>query len=96
MGENVLLADHDYATLRIEAREALWRLGVPSNPGFTNRDILSGLASALGRAFEYPETVEWTEYSGELFRDSLGELVGLDIPPAIPSLVDNLRNVRID
>jgi hypothetical protein len=93
MSENVLLNDHDYRTLRIESREALHRLGVPSNLGFTNRNIVDGLSSALGLTHNFPEDGEWSEYSGELLRDSIGELLGLELPPSAEDIVAGLRRV---
>lgn len=91
MAGEVLLNDYDYSTLRIESREALHKLGIPSNPGFTNRNIIDGLAKATGKAHSFPEEEEWTEYSGELFRDSLGELLGLEVPPAVGDVIAGLR-----
>ena len=94
MTGNVLLNDYDYTTLRIESREALHRVGIPSNPGFTNRNILDGLSRALGLPHSLPEEGEWSEYSGELFRDSLGELLGIELPPSTEDLVTGLRDIR--
>ena len=94
MAGEVLLNDYDHSTLRIESREALHKLGIPSNPGLTNRNIIDGLARAIGKAHSFPEGGEWTEYSGELFRDSLGELLGLEVPPAVGDVVIGLRVLR--
>ncbi len=90
---NVLLDDNDYTTLRIESREALNRLGVPSNPGFTNRNIVDGLAHALGLVSNFPEDGERAEDSGEIFRDSLGEILGLELPPSIEDVVNGLYSI---
>jgi hypothetical protein len=96
MTEVILLDDKDYSTLRRESREALHKLGIPSNPGFTNHNIISGLANALGLPSDFPEEGDISEYSGAIFRDSLGELLGLEIPPpATIDIVRSLRNVDI-
>lgn len=94
MSGNVLLDDYDYTTLRIESREALHRVGIASNPGFTNRNILDGLSRALGLEHSFPDEGEWSEYSGELFRDSLGEILGIELPPSMEDLVSGLRSIR--
>ncbi len=93
MTGNVLLSDHDYLKLRVESRQALYELGVSSNPGFTDRNIINGLSRALGIPSNFPETADWSEYSGELFRDSLGEILGLEVPPRIDDVVTGLRNI---
>lgn len=80
--ERVLLDTPAYVKLRQEAREALYRLGTPSNPGFSDENIVNGLRRAIGISeVQYDHDVEWTEFSGEYFRDALGEIFGLDIPP---------------
>ncbi len=93
MAGEVLLSYNDLTTLRIESREALARLGISSNPGFTNRNIIDGLSRAIGVGSEFPENMEWSEYSGEIFRDCLGEILGLELPPSASEVVDGLRRV---
>ncbi len=93
MSNEVLLSSKDYLKLRSESREALNKLGVPSNPGFTNEDILNGLAKALETSFELGEVDEVSDFSGEFFRDGLGEILGLEIPPAIEDVVVSLRSI---
>jgi hypothetical protein len=63
MAQDVLLSDNDYSTLRIESREALWRLGIPSNPGLTNGNIINSLANALGVEAELTDDMEYSEFS---------------------------------
>lgn len=91
--ESVLLSIEDYVRLRGESREALYRLGIRSNPGFTDKNILDGLSCALGKEGSFTEADEWSEYSGEFFRDSLGEIFNLDIPPSVEKIVTHLRNL---
>ena len=93
MEGKVLLDSDDFITLRIESREALHRLGVASNPGFTNANIIEGLARALGSEVTMPDEMEHFEFSGEMFRDSLGEILGLEIPPLVDELVVKLKEV---
>ena len=91
MTKEVLLDTSDYAALRFESRGALRKLGVQSNPGFTNRNIIEGLAHAMGKECDFPDEGDISDYSGEIFRDSLGELLGLDVPPMISEVVTGLR-----
>lgn len=80
--ESLVVDNYTYLRLRNEAREALYRLGTPSNPGFSDENIVNGLRRAIGIGeVQYDHDVEWTEFSGEYFRDALGEIFGLDIPP---------------
>lgn len=94
MAGEVLIGNDDYRELRVESRETLRKLGIASNPGFTNRNIVEGLANTLGREESFPDDIESSEYSGELFRDSLGELLGLEVPPAVGDVITGLRALR--
>ena len=94
MSENILLNDSDYRKLRTESREALRRLGLASNPSFTNRNIFDGLADALGVVADFPEEADLSEYSGEMFRDSLGEILGLELPVEVDDVVFGLSNIH--
>lgn len=94
MTGEVLLNQEDYRVLRIEAREAMHRVGIYSNPGFTNENIINGLANAIGEQYETSCDVEHPDFSGEFFRDSLGELLGLEIPPRVEDVVAKLREIE--
>jgi len=94
MSREILLSDEDYRALRVESREALHRAGIASNPGFTNGNIIDGLARALGVPVTIPETMEQSEYSGEFFRDTLGEVLGLELPPSVVDVINGLRSIR--
>lgn len=96
MANSVLLADGDYPRLRNESREALRRLGIPSNIGFSDTNILDGLTRALGIEGHSMEEGEWLDYAGEVFRDALGEVLGLELPPATEDVVRGLRGLRLE
>ncbi len=93
MTGEVLLHQEEYSILRRESREALHRLGTPSNPGFTNTNIVESLGGVLGYSREIPEEIDTSEYSGEIFRDSLGEILGLELPPLVSEVVSGLRSL---
>lgn len=77
-----LLSTENYLSLRQESREALLRLGITSNPGFTDENIVNGIRRAIGLTeVSYDDGIENGEYGGEYFRDALGEIFGLDLPP---------------
>lgn len=78
----VLLSQENYLRLRQQSREALFRLGITSNPSFTDENIVNGIRRAIGLTeISYDKGVEESEFSGEYFRDALGEILGLDLPP---------------
>ena len=91
---SVQLTPEHYLRLRQESREALYRLGTPSNPGFTDENIVNGLRRAIGLTeVIYEHEVETTEFGGEYFRDSLGEILGLDLPPRTSDLLLMLSGI---
>ncbi len=82
MEAKILVPDEAYKMLRRDSREALVRLGIGSNPGFTDHNILSRLGDRLGT--EIPEPYdEWSEYAGEMFRDSLATVLGIELPASV-------------
>lgn len=75
------ITDPYYLLLRQRSREALARFGIPSNPGFTDYNIVSGLRRATCL-----EPVEpWDEFdatSGKIFHDHLAvtlEELGIEV-----------------
>ncbi len=93
MNVNVLLDFNDYKTLRHETRQALHFLNIASNPGFSDQNIIDGLAGALNIPSPYPEELSHPEFSGEIFRDSLGVILGLDLPPQVEDVIHKLHSV---
>ena len=90
MEDKILVDDEAYLILRRDSREALGRLGIDSNPAFTDNDILSRLSGILGRE-ELPEQYdEWSEYSAEMFRDNLASILGIELPASIVEIRSNL------
>ncbi len=81
----------ELALLRNESREALSRLGVDSNPFFTNGNIISGLIRALDLPFDRTHEQEAVESSGEVFRDRLGQALGLEVPISTDDVLYRLR-----
>lgn len=82
--------------MRVEARETLGRFGIGSNPGFTDDNIIKRLGSALKTNLEevVDTGVENSEYAGEIFRDSLGELLGLEILTTCDDVVESLKKLN--
>lgn len=93
MCNKILLNDQNYVELRVESRQALYKLGTPSNPGFTDGNILDGLARALGVEITFSQDMEGSKYSGEFFRDSLGVILGLELPPDTEDVIKSLRSI---
>lgn len=91
MTGKVILEQSEYSVMRIESREALNRLGIESNPGFTNSNIVQGLSDALGVEVGLIDELDQGDFTGEMFRDSLGEILGLELPPSTSEVVCGLR-----
>jgi len=87
MTGSVLLNPEDYRKLRVESRQALHILGISSNPGFSDKDIIDGISGALGKTSAYSEASGPQEFSGEYFRDCLGEILGLELPPDVDEII---------
>jgi hypothetical protein len=88
----VLVSNMDYLLLRREARETLHRFGIPSNPGFSDTDILTRLTTVIGTHIDIVP-VSHEEYSEELFRDNLCEVLALDPPTAVDSIAYQLSRL---
>ena len=93
MSNEVLISGEGYLLLRQDSREALGRLGVGSNPCFTDHNILTRLSQQLGR--DVPEEYdEQTEYAGEFFRDNLATILGLELPVCVADVRVTLNKVN--
>lgn len=85
MEAKILVPDEAYKVLHRDSREALFRLGVSSNPAFTDHNILTSLSGELG--VEVPEPYDgWSEYSKEIFRDNLASILGIELPASISEI----------
>ncbi len=93
MTEKVLISNQDYLRLRYESRETLARLGIRSNPAWSNSNILTKLIESTGAQCQVLPEVDDPLFYGEMFRDSLGELLGLELPPRSEDVINDLRAI---
>jgi hypothetical protein len=83
----------DYIALRVSSRAALGRAGVATNIGFTDYDILRGMSSYTGQ----PCPGRYEEFdvaAGEMFRDSLAVVLGVELPTTASAVVAALAQIR--
>jgi hypothetical protein len=93
MSNKILLNAEAYMILRRDSRDALGRIGIGSNPLFTDYNIFTGLSEKLG--VETPEMYdESSEYRPEMFRDSLACILGLEIPVNVSDIRDRLSKIQ--
>lgn len=82
----------EYVSLRVLSREVLGSIGVASNIGFTDHNILQLLGDHLG-AEEIEPYDQHHERAEELFRDKLAVLLGLELPAQFGHLENALTNL---
>lgn len=92
----ILVSDEQYLQLRQESREALKRLGVANNPCFTDNDILYRLGKLRELEVEPYDEMLYPEYAPEMFRDTLGAIVGLEPPAQTHQILGLLKCVRYE
>lgn len=82
----------DYVALRSSSRAALGRLGVATNVGFTDHDILQAMSRHTGQPYPgYYE--EFDVAAGEKFRDGLAVVLGVELPTTAPAVVAALTQI---
>ena len=91
--EVTFLTDKDYLNLRQLASSALGRVGIGSNLGFTDHNILSGLSDRLGQP-EPNRYDEWSLLSADLFKDSLANVLGLELPTTVDEVTSALQSMN--
>lgn len=97
MEASPFLSDDDYLELRRAARQALRGLGIPSNPGFTDHNIISSLREKRN----LPPIDAWDEGpddgAPERFRDEIAECVALEAPFTLGEIAIGLETItRLD
>jgi len=87
------LTSEEYLFLRIEARQALVNIGVRSNPGFTDYNIISALRSKNDLPPLEPQD-EWSDDTPARFQNGLAEYLGLERPFTVGDIAIGLRSLK--
>ncbi len=82
----------EYVSLRVLSREVLASVGIMSNIGFTDHNILQSLSSHLG-AVDVEPYDQHHEHAEELFRDKLAALLGIEVPAQFGQIEHALTNL---
>jgi hypothetical protein len=85
-------AIEEYVSLRVLSREVLASVGIMSNIGFTDHNILQSLSSHLG-AEDVELYDQHHERAEELFRRKLAALLGIEVPAQFGQLENALTNL---
>lgn len=85
MVSEALLPLEDYALVRIAARNMLARVGILSNPGYSDKNILD----ALREVADLERLAEYDESTGDVGRRFMGEVaatlghLGVEVPEPV-------------